>query len=345
MSTPIYHLPTSTYVEPQTSWIWVIIVIILIIVIIALVIWLIVRHTQNDNGSFNRLVTLQGGAIRSSAGSITGKWGILSSETDTVTLYVSTKPIVFGANGLVICNQGTCQHASGTGSTNSVTITNLTVNTTYNAVLVATNKDTTSYAIYGPQKVFTQETAQLANTLFNIKDLNNPSGSVSTTGTYTESSTNIGIYRYGPSPSTANSSSRSFLVKYDNNTDVSNPALILCRSFASANPLSTNVVLADWSNFDDITVAPLIYPQGADQVAANLIPVSNCEWSYNDEPPEDAEGRNAWCLLAQQQTMLNNSTFKETLCLARNGNALSLVTPSQATTWYNQFFAASPVTN
>ena len=331
MSAPIYNLPPSYVTTESSSWIWVIVIIILIIVIIALVIWLIVRHTQNDNNG--RLVTIQGAGIRSSSSSITGLWGVLTDETDTVTLYVSTKPIVFGDNGVVVCNSGTCQQASGTGSTNSVTITNLTINTTYNAVLVATNSNTTSYAIYGPVKVYTQETAQLANILFNIKDLNS-TGAVSSSGTYTETSGNIGIYRYGPAVSNT-SPSKSFLVKYDNDTDATN--LILCRLSTENNPFNNSVVLAEWTNSDSPTAQAEISYKGT-----NILP-SNCEWSYNDDPPPDADGRNAWCLTTQQQTLPNNPNFVETLCMARNGTNLTMVTPTQATTWFNSQVANSPV--
>ena len=323
MSVPIYNLPPTYVTTPSSSWVWVIVIIILILVIIALVIWLIVRHTQNDNNNNNnnRMVTLQGAGIRSSSGSITGFWGNLSDETDTVTLYVSTKPIVFNNDGSVMCNQGTCQQASGKGSTNSVTISNLTINTTYNAALVATGNNTTNYALYGPVKVFTQETAQLNNIFFNIRDLNNPAGAVSTIGGYTETSSNVGIYRLGPTPATTGAAS-SFLVRQNDNEEPNN--MILCRS---SNTTSSNtVVLAEW-NSDN--TSPTITYQGTN------IPIHNCQWSYNDDPPSDAEGRNAWCLTAQQQTVLNNSTFLETLCMARNGSSLTMVTPSQATQWFN----------
>ena len=337
MSAPIYNLPPTYVTTHSSSWIWVIVIILLILVIIVLVIWLIVRHTQNDNNNNNnngRLVTLQGAGIRSSSGSITGFWGNLSNETDTVTLYVSTKPIVFGNNGLVVCNQGTCQQASGTGSTNSVTISNLTINTTYNAVLVATGTNTVNYALYGPVKIFTQETAQLNNILFNIKDLNNPAGAVSSTGGYTETSSNVGIYRFGPAVASTGPA-KSFLVNYENNSDSTN--LILCRSATAVNPHNNTVVLAEWTNFDSPNAQPEISYQGSS------IQYHNCQWSYNDDPPSDAEGRNAWCLTSQQQTLPNNPTFLETLCMARNGSSLTMVTPGQATQWFNSQVELSPL--
>lgn len=335
MSQPIYYHSPVMPVATTFAWPWIIVIIILILVIIALVIWLIVRHSDNnDNNDFNRLVTIQGGAIRSSSSSITGSWKNLSNETDTVTLYVSTSSPVFGSNGVVICTSPGCSPpASATGSNNQVSISNLTPNTTYNAVLVATGTDTVSYAIYGPIKVFTQETAQVTGILFNIKDLNNPTGSVSNIGSYTETSTDVGTFRYGLATS-ANSASKSFLIRSDTDTEA-NP-LILCRAATTANPLSTTVVLAEWTNPDSITVSPLIYTHSADQVPGNQIQVSSCQWSYNDEPPADAEGRNAWCLTALQSTNVNNSTLREPLCMARNGGSLALVTPSQATMWYNQ---------
>jgi len=59
-----------------------------------------------------------------------------------------------------------------------------------------------------------------------------------------------------------------------------------------------------------------------------------CQWSYNDTPPTGVDGKNLWCLKASQSTSTTNVN-SQTLCLARNGGVLNVVTPSAATVWYN----------
>lgn len=353
--TSFYAQPVPVSQSNMTShWPWIIVVIILIIAIIALAIWLLVRYNSEGGGN-GRLVTIPGASIKSSSTSITGAWGTLNDNEDKVTLYVSTDPISITTDGSVVCNSSnSCQQASGSGSNNQVKI-DVKPNTAYNAVLIATGSNTNHYAVYGPRKVFTQETANLSNILFSVKDLNNPNGAVSATATYTES-TDVGIFRYGAinanpndNLSTTNSSPNSFLVKYVTGDNGYVPAgqdddrrYVLCRNFLATQPLSNRVILAEWTNPTETTQTPVIYAQGADQTNTdNQIPVDHCQWSYNDSPPVGSEGMNGWCLKTTQSTSINNATNTQSLCLGRNGSALSMVTPAEGTVWFNQKVADS----
>jgi len=338
---PVYVPVSRTPIG--TSWPWVIVIIVLIIVIIALVIWLIIRFNNSSGGGNGRLVAIPGASITSSSGSVSGSWTTLNSEQDKVTLYVSTTPLVFNSNGTVVCNNtNNCTPASAVGSNNKVSV-NVTTGMMYSAALVVTGPDTNHYAIYGPKNVFAQETADLDGILFNIKDLNNVSGSVSNTGTYTESSNDIGIFRYGSSNASTNTDSQYFLVKYnkEDDTTYTETNLILCRLATGGNPLNTTVKLAEWNQDTPIK----IYLQGSTNPddPANQIQLSSCQWSYNDSPPPGADGLNAWCLRSQQTTSATNTATKITTCMSRNGNVLDIVAPSStSTTWYNQKIADLP---
>jgi len=301
--TPIYTSVAPGSYTGTTAWPWIIVIIILLIVIIVLAIWLAVRYNSGNNNN-NRQTGIQGGTILSSSSSITGKWGLLTNENDKVTLYVSVNPLVFNSDGTAT-SSGVLL-SSKTGSNNSVTINALTVDTLYYAALVATGPDTNHYSIFGPVRVYTQETADLSDHRFNILNINS-SGGVSSEGTYTEK-TPYGIFAFDKT--------NSYLVKYDNETDVSDPELVLCRNNASGIT-DTSVFLTEVSN-----------------IGPNGIPKSNCQWSYNDTPPVGADGKNLWCLTASQNTSSTNANA-QTLCLARNGNSLNVVSPSTATVWYN----------
>lgn len=116
--------------------------------------------------------------------------------------------------------------------------------------------------------------------------------------------------------------------------------MILCRNKTATQPLSNQVVLAEWSNYDSPADTPLIYAQNAtEQNANNQIPIDHCQWSYNDAP---SEGTNGWCLRTTQSTSINNVTNTQPLCLGKNGNALTMVTPAEGTVWFNQKVTDSP---
>jgi len=321
--TPIYKGGMLVPSTQASVWPWIIVIIILILVIIALAIWLAVRHTSDNNSGTGRLVPLQGAEITASSSVITGAWGTLANEEDKVTLYVSTDPIKINSDGTV--SNTTIKPASATGSNNSVTISaGLTINKMYNAVLVATGDNTNHYSVFGPQKVFTQETKQVEDWVFNIEDLDNPLGAISETATYTETTADIGIYGF--------ETKNSYIVRYEDDTEITDPERILCRANGSTN---TNIILAE------VAEDGKIYPEGTEQNQVNHIPKSNCQWNYNDQPPNGAEGRNQWCLQSLQSTT-TTSSFKEPLCLSRNGSALDARTPANATRWYNKRVANKP---
>lgn len=324
--TSFYAQPVPvSYTSTSSMWPWIIVIIILIIVIIILAIWLAVRFNSNNGGNNTNLVTIGNAEIKSSSSLITGSWKTLSNDTDKVTLYVSTDPLIFDNKGVAI--NPTVSPAFTTGPNNSISISaGLTVNTIYNVALVATNANSNNYVIFGPKKVITQEGAQLKNLLINIRDLDNPLGSVSNIGTYTENGQNTGIYRYGD----ASGSNPKFLVRY--NADSEPTDMLLCRHNSVSNTASgTNVVLAEWTNSAEPTETPSItYTRGT---TVTTIPVDSCQWTYND-PPSD--GTNQWCLYASQPTNTTNSTVSQTLCLSQNGNSLNVVTPASATVWFNQ---------
>lgn len=310
--TPIYAQPVPVsypgYEPVPVMWPWVIVIIILIIVIIILAIWVAIRFNDTGGKDFDRLTNIQNGAILSSSNSITGKWGLLPNEADKVTLYVSTDSLTFNRDGTVT---GTSvPPASASGSNNQVSINALTTGTMYNAALVATGPDTNHYSIYGPVKVFTQETTNLGGKTFNILNINS-AGGVGPTGTYVET-TPFGVYTFN--------TDNSYLVKHD--PDTSDPELILCRTNTAATPTDINVALV---NIDNVNTGPN---------STGSIPLKSCQWSYNDTPPTGVDGMNEWCLKAHQNTSSTNAN-SQILCLNRNGDGLNVVSPNIATRWYN----------
>lgn len=57
-----------------------------------------------------------------------------------------------------------------------------------------------------------------------------------------------------------------------------------------------------------------------------------------------AAGQNKWCLSATQSLDLANTTTQQIVCLARDGEGLSLTTTFDADQWYNPFYSNSFVT-
>ena len=178
----VYHTP---YCPKPSPWPWIIAIIILLLVAIGLGIWLAVVYTRDRNSNNGRTLNITGAKITAGGSSVTGSWTTLENEDDKVTLYVSEEPFVFLADGTIACNQSAVKCAGDTGSNKSVTITTLTHENIYNAALIVTNDDTVNYRIYGPRKVYTQTSAEIDNgVIFNIRDLTNCTGNVTSFGTY-----------------------------------------------------------------------------------------------------------------------------------------------------------------
>ena len=320
---------------------FIIAIVILLLLLIGLSIWLIYIYVRGDVGpNKDRLVRLAGAKIVASDTTITGSWGKLDDEKDKVTLYVSEKPFIFNDDGTITANQTTVKSESKTGSNNSADI-NITKNTSYNAVLIATGENTSHYKIYGPKTVFTQTNADLGNNIFNIKDLTSCNGGVSETVSYTTLMSDLGHFRLGPANTDAHKSSKSFVLKYGPNDPNGETNNILCRK-----PLTTMVELGVWANKNtDESAEPIICPPGTtgDTCAANeKIPLNHCQWNYNTLP-SDVTGQNKWCLSTTQSLSNANPNNKDTVCLVRNGPSMSVTNASSADTWFNAFVTSGAV--
>lgn len=223
-------------------WPWIIVIIILIIVIIILAIWLAVRSSQSSSGGGCRLTGIQGGSILSSSGSISGSWTAIPKEDDKVTLYVSTNPLAFDANGIPISQN--VQSAFTTGSNNRVSINSLTNDQLYYAALVATGSDTNHWAIYGPKIVYTQESVDLKGKTFNILDLNS-TGGVSSIATYTNDTASFGKFTFNETNFRITDSEGTFLCRASTDpTDTS--VKLMDEEYSTANPK-----LCQWSYNDN----------------------------------------------------------------------------------------------
>ncbi len=335
--------------EPKSSKepVYIIIIIILVLIGIGLGIWLAVRYIRDRNEK-DRLVELDDPLITADPTSITGSWGKVGNSTDKVTLYVSEKPMQLNADGTVTppCDQKTVICSHQTGSNNSTTVTtNISIDNSYNALLVVTGEDTSSVKSF-PRKVFTQDTSTIIAAqsstkpqLIQIKDLNTPSGAVSEEAGYTTTSDDIGTYRLGSAVPDANKISDSFLIKYIN-TEIpegeNSPTSIICRE-----PGTSNLILGTWENHDDIGDPPsIVYktPVGNQSINAK----TSCQWNYSDKPPSGAKGTNQWCLKSAQQTSLTNISATENMCMARNGSSLGLINITTNTdTWFNSFISGT----
>jgi hypothetical protein len=328
--------PSDTGTKPSYHGVYITIIVILFLIGLGFAIWAVIGWTRRRDEK-DRTVTMATPKITADNTSVGGSWGTLSSESDKVTLYVSEGPLNPGSDGTIPCDGSTVKCAHATGSNGSLTITSgISKNTTYNAMLIATGEDTSSYKTYG-RKVFTQQTSDLPGKLFNIKNLISPNGAVSENAGYTTVIDDVGIFGFGSAETGANAASDSFIIKYDG-TDIPNDETgnILCR-----DPANNTLILAEWTNHDDPGDNPnIVYDTSAGDTVT--IPVTNCQWSYNDAPPTGVEGENKWCLTATQSVSVNNTTEKEVLCMERNGQSIELARSTLTTdTWFNHFASSS----
>ena len=326
---------------------WIILMIVFLLAAIGLAIWIIVLYATGSvgkSGAEARIVTLPGAKITANANSVTGSWGTLGDEKDKVTLYVSENPFVFNADGTVVTSSGV-KSDSKSGSKGDVDVS-VSTNTAYNAILVASGDDTVHYRVFGPQKVFTQTSKELPNRIFSIRDLNNCTGAISTTGTYSETENTVGYYRLGTGETgdegaSASTTSNSFLINVADRADpTTETPNILCRLPGNNN----TVGLGFWSNKaeDTITQTPVVCVEGTQDCSTSssgYIPNQNCQWSYNLNP-NSVEGENRWCL-STEQAITSNQAAKEAVCLNRNGPNLDVVSSINATTWFNSFYSPS----
>ena len=356
----IYALHSdTTETKSSNDPAFIIIIIILILVAIGLVIWLVVKHMQDTNKN-DKTVDITNPKILADSTSITGSWSATGSLTDKITLYVSTDPINPSSDGTIPCNQTTVKCASNTGSNNSITISGLSLHTTYHCWLIATGDNTSHFKPFS-KTVFTQTTvsiqaSQKDNNLFEIRNLNSPSGSVSKEAQYTTEGTDTGLYRLGSAIPTASSVSDSFIINYSTK-DIPTTAddikgetnLILCRD--SAN---NDVVFGEWCNHNDsnstdapnIDETPDIRVKGkcgsssSELAVTDTISSTACQWNYSGPLPSGAEGTNRWCLTSSQQTN-STSNIKENMCMSKNGTSLGLVSLSSGDPWFNTLVAGT----
>ncbi len=312
--------------------------------VVFLVLWLMQRSDEEAaTNAINQKLTLVGPRIKGNATSITGGWES-TGPTNEVALYASEKPFQYDTDGTIKIITGEVFFTSNTAMSNenngnTINITDVLPNRSYNAAMVVSNEKTVSTITFGPIKVFTQDSSFLeTGKLFNIRDLDNCTGQVSTTGSYTTKSGNAGIYRLGSNMNTGmNEQGKQFLVRYTANDaeSITEPTEILCRR----SETSSDVVLGIWAN-SLANVGPIICPPG-DTISDNtcssgatpIIP-SLCNWDYN-LTPATAQGQNKWCLTSSQTVnMVTNET--NYLCLSGSGEALSVSSVESAGRWYNE---------
>lgn len=352
------YLPQQQYAMPgmmpeeehscPSSVPWIVGLVILFLIALGLGIWLLVLYLGGHVGCDpDRRITVTNPSITAGANDVTASWGTLSNETDRVTLYVSEKPFVLSSDGTVVNTTG-IQQDSKTGSNNSIDIT-VRGNRSYNAMMVVTNTDTVNYLVFGPKRVFTQTNASLLITtgtdnervIFNIRDLDSCNGAVSSSGDYTVTTGNVGLFRLG-APDDTSAGSQSFLV--NNGVDPEAPDdtnEILCR-IPTATQL-TQTGMGHWVNKGTNDTPIVCLKDNTDNSTTDCtgdgnsrIDTANCQWSYNTEPTNpNMAGMNKWCLRSLQSETLN-STNKVPLCLVRNGAALNVANGQTSTdTWFN----------
>lgn len=340
------YQPYLAPVQAETStggssctW-WIVLFVLFLLVAIGLGIWLLVLYLGGHvSGGSDRTLTVNGASITAEATTVTGTWGTLNSDNDKVTLYVSEKPFVFNDQGQVVNVNGSVLQDFKIGSNGKIDIS-VKNNTSYNAMMIVSSDDTVHYRVFGPKKVFTQVEANITGHRFHIQDLNSCNGAVSETATYTTAADSFGQYRLGSENNTSQDS-KSLLLRYDEAQDTETEQ-VLCR----APTATTQVTFGYWVNKTSTTAKPMIcsVPNATDTAAtcdtpSNNIALENCQWSYNSGPsqPNNMAGLNQWCLSAAGTTTINSS-IKEPLCLARNGQQALTVVNGQTNndTWFNQ---------
>ncbi len=330
---------------------WIIGLVILFLIALGLGIWLLVLYLGGHvgNGS-DRLITASNLQITANSNDITGSWGTLSDESDKVTLYVSENPIILNSQGVAIAPTEKPDFKSGSNNSADVKVNG--TNRTYNAMLVVTNDDTVNYLVYGPRKVFTQTNTELlpatgatADKLFTINNLTSCNGAVSSSGTYTQTIGNVGLYSLG-SVEDPTDTTKSFLLNHGSDTTVADPTdQVLCR-FSTGSQFN-KVGFGYWINRATAgTTGPIICKTpnpnnvgttgctgtGNEQISS----ISNCQWSYNVDP-KTMGGLNKWCLTSLGTTSTTGST-KSPLCLVANSTSLEVENGNTSIdTWYNTF--------
>jgi len=349
---PTTYVTSPEVTECPSSVGWIVAFVLFLLVAIGLAIWLLVLYLGGHVGKSctNRTLTLTGGSITAEGTTITGTWGTLNNENDKVTLYVSEKPFIFNSDGTVTNPNNTVLQDNQVGSNGKINITVKNYRSYY-AMMIVTGDDTVNYRVFGPKRVFTQVMADISGPSvttpsqvkrFQIQDLNLANGAVSNAGAYTLYAGNVGQYQLGSNVNT-NAASKSFLVNLDEPTD-SESDQILCRLGTGTQ---TQVGLAYWVNRESSGTAPVLCTQtSTDETSCAgtnnaVVPLENCQWSYNAEPAPStssswsAAGYNQWCL-SSVATTTTNGGVKEPLCLARNGEGLSVVNGQINTdTWFN----------
>ena len=269
--------------EPQSSsGAWIIVIIILILVIIGLAIWLIVRYTQDKNEVKEMAIPVK--SVTAGNTNVTVNWGALDNEDDKVTVCASMVPSGDLSTSFVSTIPVFCQ--SDTGSNKGVTINNLTPQKTYFiTVRVLSKNKNVSYVPY-TTTVWTQSKNAVRGQTFNIQNLNQKTG-VSTAAAYSANTTEYGEYWQ----------TSDFLLRRreadDDFTDLGESYNILCR-------VDNKLTLAQKNDSEEgapITIkVPVssLYPDGTRQ-----IPMSDCQWVYNNIESGDATQTNKWCLAFQ----------------------------------------------
>ena len=162
--------PVNTGNQGSSTWTWILIVIAIIVIIVGvvLIIWW-ATSGGDDNGSDSGTLAITGvDFVTNTSTSITGTWTRVGSPDDIVTMYVnpSGEEMKFDKNGSPLGNYSTSGRIVSPGTT--ATVTNLTPNATYDAILVVTNPNVSCFNGSHHQSGITPSPPLAPGTKFNI---------------------------------------------------------------------------------------------------------------------------------------------------------------------------------
>lgn len=293
--------------EPESSGtsslVWVIIVVVVIIVIVGIILLIWWATRTSDNGTDTGPLAITGSNFRVlSSTSIGATWTRVGSDKDIVTMYVnpSGEEMKFDSTGQPLGSYSTSGSVASPGTT--ATVTNLTPNASYDAVLIVTNPDVTGFNGSHHESGITTSTTLPPGAKFNITaaaqsghihyDINTPP--TASTVSY----------------SLANATTNDSLFMRDSDG-------YICATTLS-EPLTPDSKCADGSSVlyasTSTGTSDLSIALKSSLATAEL---NNARWSYN------ANGDNKWCLTDPGST---------SRCMLYSVNSPILLTPATTTT-------------
>jgi hypothetical protein len=141
------HEPCPVCPSCGTPWIWIILFIAALLAIIGLVVWLIYIYHRNSTCKGQQITLTNPNIQVDSPTQITGTW-TPTTNNDTVTLYATLHPPVFGATGGLDNTSAATNSKSAKATDGSVSLPGLTKGLKYYATLIASNSKTNNYKSY-----------------------------------------------------------------------------------------------------------------------------------------------------------------------------------------------------